>query len=88
MCEGGQNYNGYCNEDVTDLLQKTNTLLDEQARADTYNEADALMADDLPVLPLYQKPTFFAWNESIQGPEDNPTNAGPTWNAGEWFLTE
>ena len=88
MCEGDSNYNGYCNKDVTDLLRETNTLLDEQARADTYNEADALMADDLPVLPLYQKPTFFAWNESIQGPEDNPTNAGPTWNAGEWFLTE
>jgi len=88
MCEGGQNYNSYCNEEVTDLLRETNTLLDPAERAATYNEADALMADDLPVLPLYQKPTYFAWNERISGPKENPTQAGPTWNAGEWFLTE
>ena len=88
QCEGDQNYNGYCNEEVTRLLDETDTIIDEQERAAKYNEADALMADDLPVLPLYQKPTFFAWNEKIQGPEDNPTEWGPTWNAGEWFLTE
>ena len=46
------------------------------------------MAEDLPILPLYQKPTFFAWKDTIQGVEDNPTQYGPTWNAGDWSLSE
>lgn len=87
-CKGDQNYNSYCDQEVTKLLDSTNAILDPAERAATYNEADQLMAEDLPVLPLYQKPTFFAWNTAIQGPKDNPTNAGPTWNAEEWVLTE
>jgi peptide/nickel transport system substrate-binding protein len=46
------------------------------------------VAADLPVLPLYQKPTYLGYNENIQNVVDNPTNSGPTWNAGEWQLTE
>jgi peptide/nickel transport system substrate-binding protein len=87
-CEGDQNYNGYCNEDVTELLDRTDTEIDEAERAATFNEADELMAADLPVLPLYQKPTYLGYNENIQNVVDNPTNSGPTWNAGEWQLTE
>ncbi|MGH3443606.1 MAG: ABC transporter family substrate-binding protein [Nitriliruptorales bacterium] len=87
-CEGDLNYNNYCNEEVTDLINATNVELDADARADLYNQADALMAEDLDKLPLYQKPTFFAWNANIVGPEDNATQAGPFWNIEEWFLTE
>ncbi len=87
-CKGDQNYNSYCNQEVTKLLDRTDTEIDPAQRTATYNEADNLMSEDLPLLPLYQKPTFFAWNEKIQGPEDNPTNTGPTWNTEEWFLTE
>ena len=88
ICDGDLNAQSYCNEEVTKLINKTNTLIDPAERAATYNEADALMAKDLPILPLYQKPTFFAWKDTIVGPEDNPTQFGPTWNAGDWALTE
>jgi peptide/nickel transport system substrate-binding protein len=88
ICEGDLNEQSYCNEDVTDLINQTNSQVDPEERAATYNEADALMAEDLPILPLYQKPTFFAWKDTIQGPADNPTSQGPTWNAGDWTLTE
>jgi peptide/nickel transport system substrate-binding protein len=88
LCGGDQNYNSYCNQQVTDLLNQTNTLVDAEERAATYNEADALMADDIPVVPLYQKPTFFAWRSAIEGPQDNPTQVGPTWNAATWTVSE
>lgn len=88
ICDGDLNEQSYCNEDVTDLINKTNTLVDPAERAAAYNEADALMAEDLPIFPLYQKPTFFAYKDTIQGVQDNPTQFGPTWNAGDWSLSE
>ncbi len=87
-CGGDLNEQSYCNQEVTDLINETNSILDPAERAATYNQADELMAEDLPILPLYQKPTFFAWQDKLQGMEDNPTSEGPTWNAGEWFLTK
>ena len=88
MCGGGQNYNTYCNEEVTDLIEQTNTTIDPGERADLYNEADDLISQDVPIVPLYQKPTFFGWRDAIIGPKDNATQWGPTWNIEEWARTE
>ena len=46
------------------------------------------MAEDLPILPMYQKPTFFAYSDRLQNAIDNATQNGPTWNAEDWFLSE
>jgi len=85
-CDGDQNYQSYCDEAVTEQLEESNNIIDPAARAALFNEIDAAIAEDVPLLPLYQKPTIFAWNESIQGPQDNPTNQGPTWNVEDWAL--
>lgn len=87
-CDGEQNYNSYCDEEVTAQLQATNSLVDEEERAALFNEIDEALAEDLPLLPLYQKPTLLAFHNRIQGPQDNPTNQGPTWNAGEWVVSD
>ena len=87
-CEGTQNFQGYCNEEVTDLLDESDTTVDPAERAALMNEADALMAEDLPILPMYQKPTFFAFTDRLQNAIDNATQQGPTWNAQDWFLSE
>ncbi|MGH2747946.1 MAG: peptide ABC transporter substrate-binding protein [Actinomycetota bacterium] len=87
-CEGSQNYQAYCNEEVTDLLEESDVTVDPQARADLMNQADELMAQDLPILPLYVKPTFFAFHSKLQNAIDNPTQAGFAWNAVEWFIEE
>jgi len=87
-CEGGQNFQAYCNEEVTDLLEQSDTTVDPTERAALLNEADALMAEDLPILPMYQKPTFFAFTNRLQNAIDNATQQGPTWNAQDWFLSE
>ena len=90
MCDSPPSINPskYCNPEVDKLLEKTDTLVDPAERAEVWNEADALMAKDVPTVPLYQKPTYFAWNGKIQGPADNPTQIGPFWNIGEWVMTE
>ncbi|HWC13586.1 MAG TPA: peptide ABC transporter substrate-binding protein [Actinomycetota bacterium] len=87
-CEGSQNFTGYCNEEVTKLLESSHTLLDEAARADALNQADALMAEDVPTIPLYQKPTFLAFNTKLHGVSDNPTQEGFAWNAEDWWIEQ
>ena len=42
----------------------------------------------MPILPMYQKPTFLAYDKSVQNMIDNATQLGPTWNAEDWFISE
>ncbi len=74
----------YCNEQVDALIRSTDTIADPAERAAVYNQADELIAADMAQLPLYQKPTFFAWYDDISGPKDNATQIGPFWNVEEW----
>jgi peptide/nickel transport system substrate-binding protein len=92
FCEGDEslsgfgdlNVNRYCNDEIEALIRQTEVEVDETARAALYNQADSLYLDDVASIPLYQKPTFFAWNELITGPKDNPTQTGPFWNLSTW----
>ena len=42
------------------------------------------MATDVPVIPLYQKPTYLVYKTKLRGLVDNPTLQGPTWNTENW----
>ncbi|MGH8872606.1 MAG: peptide ABC transporter substrate-binding protein [Acidimicrobiia bacterium] len=75
---------GYCNEQVDAMIRQTESQIDPAERAATYNEADELWLSNIPLVPLYQKPTFFAWNPVIMGPQDNTTEIGPFWNIADW----
>lgn len=88
MCDGALNYNGYCNEEVTELIASNVTMTDEDERWATYNEADELIAADVPLIPLFQTPQTLAYEDTLGGVRVNATQWGPTWNASEWFLTE
>lgn len=81
---GDLNVNRYCSDEIEALIRQTEVEVDETVRADLYNQADSLYLDDVASIPLYQKPTFLAWNELITGPQDNPTQTGPFWNIGTW----
>ena len=90
-CEGGApsgfgdiNVTRYCNDEMEALVRATDTEVDPAARAELYNQADAIYLGDIATIPMYQKPTFFAWNAAISGPKDNSTQWGPFWNIGAW----
>ncbi|GAA4430246.1 peptide ABC transporter substrate-binding protein [Georgenia halophila] len=86
VCDGAMNFRSYCNEEVDRLIAASRTELDPQRRAALLNEADEIMADDLPALPLYQSPVFLAWARQIEGAQPNPTDWGHFWNVEEWGL--
>lgn len=85
-CEGAQNYHRDCPPDeLNQLLEETNRAVDPEERARLMNEAGQALAERVPVLPLYQFPTYIAWNSNVvTGLEDNPTQWGPVWNIAEW----
>jgi peptide/nickel transport system substrate-binding protein len=84
-CSGTQNFTGYCSAVTTDLLVRAEAEPDPAARAALGNEADVQLAVDVPEIPLFQRPAFLASAKTLQGPRNNPSVAGPTWNVEEWY---
>ena len=82
----GQNYGLYENEEVTRLWKASDAAIDTQQRAKFMRQVQEVMAEDVPILPLYQSPDIYAYTEGLQGPQVNPTLAGPYWNMGQWKL--
>jgi peptide/nickel transport system substrate-binding protein len=83
-CGGLQNYLTYCNRKVTALLNASQTELNPEKRATLFQQADALMANDIPSIPLYSRPNPLIWKSDILGMKNNPSNVGFTWNVEEW----
>ena len=81
---GDLNFFRYCDEEVDALIRRTDTIVDPEERAATYNQADELWLAAVPMIPMYQRPTLLAWNSVIQGPGDNSSEIGPFWNIGDW----
>jgi peptide/nickel transport system substrate-binding protein len=83
-CGGQQNYTGYCQRLVTADLDQAERILDERQRARVLNRADAQMAKDVPVIPLFQVPVIAGVRSTIRNYVVHSTN--PTWNAENWWL--
>jgi peptide/nickel transport system substrate-binding protein len=81
---GGSNWKGYRNAQVTNLLRRSDAALDVKTRMALINRADVIMANELPTIPLYQKPTYYVFKTKLRGLQDNPTLQGPTWNTEAW----
>jgi peptide/nickel transport system substrate-binding protein len=65
-CKGSNNLIGYCNPKVTALFRRAARELRTSRRAPLLNRADALMARDLPTLPLFVRPGYVIYNSRIR----------------------
>lgn len=86
VCNGDSNYDSYCNQSVTDNLDKAAQDLNEKSAQQELNAADAQVTKDAITLPLYQKPTFLAFYSKYGNIRDNATSVGPTYNMQEWGI--
>jgi peptide/nickel transport system substrate-binding protein len=86
-CGGDQNYGAYCNRKVTNFLNQTAVTLDAKQRDTLLNKAEALMARDIPSVPMYARPIYVIRANRVSGPVVNPTQEGSPWNANTWATT-
>lgn len=82
----GQNNYRYCNKRVSELIAKGNVTTDKAERIAITHEIQTLMAADMPLLPLFQRPATLAYTDRIQGMDSNPLG-GLVWNAADWAVT-
>ncbi len=83
-CGSPGNYGEYCNRNVTKLLTQSDQELNDAKRVKLINKADAIMANDVPQIPLFQRATYFVYKSNVKGMVDNASSQGPSWNAEAW----
>ena len=83
-CGGLSNYLNYCNRKATALLQASNSQLDPRKRTADFQQADALIANDVPTVPMYQRPNPLVYKTDVKGMLNNPSSTGFAWNAEAW----
>jgi peptide/nickel transport system substrate-binding protein len=66
-CEGGINDSKYCNEEVDRLLDEARESNDPAERKEKYDAAQAILAEDLPIIYLYHPSWIWALDSSIEG---------------------
>ena len=83
---GGSNYKLYCNKTVDALIKAGDSELNPTKRTADFQKAAAIIADDVPIIPLYAPPSILVYKSAIKGMENsnNPTLLGPTWNIEQW----
>jgi len=80
----GSNYGGFADPVVDALFDRATTELDPARSAALANQIDRKLWEGLPNVPLFQRPTFIAWRDTLRNVEDNPSVEGPLWNAEAW----
>ena len=80
---GVQNYAGYCQRLVTRVLDQAQRILDSTRQAQVLNKADAQLAKDVPVIPLFDNPTVLA-HKTPSGTFASPRNwiRSQAWRTG------
>ena len=68
--------------DIRDLM---NVTVDNAQLVDLFAEAEAILADQMVILPLYREPSIaVVWDDEVVGFVHNPSPASYTWNIEDW----
>ena len=65
--DGPNNYQGYSNPQVDQLLQQGATETDQDARKQVYDQAAQIIVDDVSYLYLYNPDVVHAWAPGLSG---------------------
>lgn len=71
----GSNYPGYSNERVDELIKQARAEQDTERRKELYAEAQKLIAEDMPVIPVGTCDSIFVARPDIQGLYAHPYEA-------------
>ncbi|WGF91034.1 ABC transporter substrate-binding protein (plasmid) [Marinivivus vitaminiproducens] len=66
-CDGPQNDSRYCNPELDKILVQAREAVDESERQTLYQQANALLAEDLPTSILWHRRTFTGVSTRVEG---------------------
>jgi peptide/nickel transport system substrate-binding protein len=66
-CKGGINDSKYCNPKVDELLNAARTSTDSAVRKKSYDAAEAILAEELPIIYLYHPSWIWALRKNVTG---------------------
>jgi peptide/nickel transport system substrate-binding protein len=79
----GNNFSGWCFEAAEWPLRRANAVLDTRVRAQEYLKHQRLWTQELPSVPLFQRPVVVLQRPGVQGVQ--PDAIAPlTWNISNW----
>ena len=83
---GGQNYTQYNSPAVDKLIAAAGVDFNPASRQAKYEKIDAILAKDLPIIPLYTYPSILIYRSALKGAEHSNASlsTGPAWNAEQW----
>jgi len=67
---GGNNPWGFVNKEFEELLRKADSTPDDNARAQMYKQLQAILADELPLLPIYVRYWIQIYRKELSGVVD------------------
>ncbi|MGD0749066.1 MAG: ABC transporter family substrate-binding protein [Acidimicrobiales bacterium] len=82
-----ENWTHSANSQVDSLMASGSAAPSTSQEITDYNKADAILWQNMVTLPLYQKPQFFAWSNTLKGVLPNTSSVGVTWNAENWTIS-
>ncbi|HEY3313703.1 MAG TPA: peptide ABC transporter substrate-binding protein [Bacillota bacterium] len=80
----GQNYVGYKNAELDQLLDQGQKTMDVAQRKQIYRRVQEILATELPTIFIYYRATLDAVNTGLKNFKPNPTLRTNFWNAWEW----
>lgn len=85
--DSDSNFGKYANPEVDAAIKKISAILDEEERSAELNKVDEMLWEDLPNIPLFQKPVgLLAYSNRYANITDNTTTEGLFWNSSQWGL--
>ena len=82
----GQNYVGFENARVDELLEAGVKELDQEKRIPYYHELQEIISEEVPYMFIYFYNSVTAVPGNLKNFKPNPTQANATWNIYEWEL--
>jgi peptide/nickel transport system substrate-binding protein len=82
----GRNINYLSDERLTKVLYASDRTVDQEERRRLLGEAQQMIADLAPEIPLYNVTRLDAIPARLKGFKGNPTNTGIFWNVHEWEI--
>ena len=74
----------YSSPEVDSLVDQALAAPTQSEVIDLINQADDIVIEDVFMMPIYQKPSIFAYDSKYGNLRDNPTISGPTYNVADW----